>query len=118
WYEVDVENVCGQEHRGFEVLFEDCACDVYLPNSFSPNQDGINDVFSIHTACELQDVKWVIFNRWGEKVFESNSQESVWLGNKNQKEHFVPDGVYFYTLEYSTPKQDRVKVQGHVTVLR
>lgn len=118
WYEVDVINVCGQENAGFQVDVESCACEVYLPNSFSPNQDGINEVLAIHSECELEDLQWIIFNRWGEKVFECSSQEQVWMGNFQHSEHYVPDGVYFYTLEYTTPKSDRMQVQGHVTLLR
>jgi gliding motility-associated-like protein len=69
---------------------------VYVPNAFTPgNQDGVNDVFRIFgTAIKTIDFK--VFNRWGEKVFESNTQEKTWDGSfKNSP---APSGAYPYSL--------------------
>lgn len=75
-------------------------CKVFVPNAFSPNGDGRNDVFTIFTeeGCEdLLSYRINIFDRWGQKVFESNSLEVHWDGDD------AAQGVYTYTIEYEYP---------------
>jgi gliding motility-associated-like protein len=89
---------------------------VYVPNAFTPgNQDGVNDVFRIFgTAIKTIDFK--VFNRWGEKVFESNTQEKTWDGSfKNSP---APSGAYSYSLyvEYLNGFSETKK--GTITLIR
>jgi len=70
-----------------------------IPNVFTPNGDGINDVidFSIYCLSKAQDCKIVVLNRWGNVVFDSSSGNFVWDGmHKNER---LTEGVYFYLLE-------------------
>ena len=89
---------------------------VYVPNAFSPgNQDGVNDVYRIFgSGIKLIDFK--VFNRWGEKVFESNTQEKTWDGSfKNSP---APSGTYSYSLyvEYLNGFSETKK--GTITLIR
>jgi gliding motility-associated-like protein len=72
----------------------------YVPNAFSPNDDGINDLFEIYYVGPLQDYKLTIFDRWGGTIFSSKNGSEFWNGD-------LPDGdkadvgVYTYLLEYN-----------------
>lgn len=83
-----------------------------IPNVFTPNGDGINDVFFI-TSTELTDFRLFIVNRWGEVIFETNDPNQGWDGTSNGKK--CSDGVYFYTLKAQQKGNDIVK-HGHITI--
>ncbi|MFM9984012.1 MAG: CotH kinase family protein [Flavobacteriales bacterium] len=73
---------------------------VYIPNSFTPNNDGTNDYFlPIGNALDPDSYHLVIFNRWGEKVFESRDMNKPWEGDYKLGEYYVPDQVYTYLLK-------------------
>jgi len=93
----------------------------YVPNAITINGDGLNDVF----GPEFSDISLVdeyylqIFNRWGEKVFESNDPKAKWIANNSGSDYYVKDEVYVYMLEYrQLYNVERQKVNGHVVVLR
>ncbi|GJM32209.1 MAG: hypothetical protein DHS20C18_12100 [Saprospiraceae bacterium] len=82
-------------------IFEDaliCTCQIYLPNSFSPNDDGINDQWQPLGPCEMAEYSLRVFDRWGGIVFQSDRLEDGWNGQKNGL--LVPSGVYIYLLSY------------------
>ena len=62
------------------VYVKNCDIPFYFPNSFTPSGDGLNEVFKIETLAEFNDFKLLIFNRWGEKIFESNDKNKGWDG--------------------------------------
>ena len=73
---------------------------VYVPNSFSPNMDGMNDFFLPQgNAIDPASYHLMIFNRWGEKVFESKDMNQPWEGDMKLGEYYVPDQVYTYLLK-------------------
>lgn len=65
-------------------------CDDLLPNIITPNGDGINDYFIIDDAYSQQKNQLIIYNRWGNKVFEASPYRNDWSGER------ISDGVYFY----------------------
>ncbi len=67
---------------------------LYIPNAFSPNQDGTNDVFQVQGE-EVSSLQLAIFNRWGQRVGQLNSPTDVWSGDNSQGEP-LPPGVYPY----------------------
>lgn len=77
--------------------------DFFIPEGFSPNADGINDLFVIRGIYNYPDNTFVIFNRWGDKVFEASPYQNTWDG-KCQKGLRIggddlPIGTYFYLLD-------------------
>ena len=66
---------------------------IYIPNSFSPNGDGLNDVLQVYGYI-IKDLTFSVFNQWGEKIAESNQQAKAWDGTYNGKKQ--PVGVYMY----------------------
>lgn len=66
---------------------------VLIPNIITPNADGFNDLFQLNFPFE----NVVIYNRWGQKVFESNNNESYWNG-RTTSGNLVPEGTYYYLI--------------------
>ena len=65
---------------------------IYIPNAFTPNNDGINDAFKV-VISEVTRYELSIYNRWGELVFFSEDPDEVWVGNVNGGEHYAPAGI-------------------------
>ncbi len=99
------------------VVFMDCSS-IFIPNIFTPNSDGINDVFEVKVRGAAQ-YELKIFNRWGVKIFESTNPEEPWTGGDD---YYVPDGVYFWTIVAinlnNEPMLDEDHSHGTVTVVR
>lgn len=74
-----------------------------IPEGFSPNDDFINDVFEIEGILEFRYNTIVIFNRWGNKVFEAAPYENTWDGTSQSSMNLpgdaLPVGTYFYVLD-------------------
>lgn len=87
---------------------------VSIPNCFSPNGDGANDVWYISGTC-IRSIDCKIFNRWGKQIKIINNINDEWDGKYNGEQ--VPDGVYFYILEinYFSKKS---RYQGFISVFK
>jgi gliding motility-associated-like protein len=88
---------------------------VFIPNSFTPNGDGNNDVFLIYGE-NIKTVNLKIFNRWGELVFNSESQYLGWDGN--YKGHAQLPGVYVYEAEITFLDNTQTLRTGSITLIR
>ncbi len=79
----------------------DFACNVYIPNAFSPNEDGFNDTFApfLGVDCQLSAYQLRVYDRWGGLVFESAAPEEAWDGNQGTDPAAI--GPYLYVLEYT-----------------
>jgi gliding motility-associated-like protein len=74
-------------------------CPIYeLPNTFTPNGDGQNDLFVPYPYCFVERVDFRVFNRWGELVFQTSDADLNWNGN-NKNNQPLPDGTYYYTCQ-------------------
>ncbi|MEL7020225.1 MAG: gliding motility-associated C-terminal domain-containing protein, partial [Bacteroidota bacterium] len=74
--------------------------DLIIYNGFSPNGDGVNDVFTILGIERFPNHELMIFNRWGNEVFRSTDYQNDWGGRWNNKD--LPDGTYFYIFDNGT----------------
>ncbi len=102
------------------ALFERIDFTMFIPNSFSPNQDGLNEQWLPNiTAVDEGDYKCMIFNRDGEIIFETRDPTKGWDGSHNGGDHYVPDGVYNYVIDTkSYHNLDRIEESGHILVVR
>lgn len=89
------------------LLFECEYCNVYIPNAFSPNDDGRNDTFVPQSACELMDYELMIFDRWGNQIFAATDPKAGWDGHYKGKT--MPTGVYAWALSYSVEANGQVE---------
>jgi gliding motility-associated-like protein len=100
-------------------ILEECPCLVYIPNAFSPNGDGLNEVFRPVISCyeTLKDYKLYVYNRWGEIVFKSSDYAIGWDGT-NHIGKYCSSGVYYCVIEFITSKNERIFKNTSVTLLR
>ncbi len=88
--------------------------EIYIPNCFTPNNDGLNDVFMV-AGYGIQEIELDIFDRWGQLIFHSLEMSDGWDGN--YKGIPCQNDAYTYALKYTTvSKQNKAKF-GHVTLL-
>jgi gliding motility-associated-like protein len=88
---------------------------IYVPNVFTPNGDGKNDIVHVHSE-NIRSLKFYIFDQWGELLFISTSIQNGWDGTyKGTKE---PVGVYVYLVEAVMNDGRSVTKKGTVTLIR
>lgn len=116
-YEVITFNPCGTATDQVEVFLDDCSPFIFIPNSFTPNDDGIND-FWLPIVDNLRKYELLIYNRFGEVVFESKDPSQPWLGTHKNGDYLVQPGVYPYILRYTSILGEADEILGHVNVIR
>jgi gliding motility-associated-like protein len=98
-----------------EVITHTLPSEVFIPNAFSPNGDNKNEVFKVG-GFVIRSMQLMIFNQWGEKVFESADQAIGWDGRyKGQQQ---PSGVYIYVCNIVLTDGSRVVKKGSVNLVR
>ena len=92
----------------------DCG-DFFVPNAFSPNGDGLNDLINVHGRC-IATFNLQIFDRWGEKIFETSSLNESWDGSfRGQK---MDTGVFVYKADGVSITGESFKFKGNITLIR
>ncbi len=115
WIDCESGLECTDEPPGL-----DCeSTTLYAPNTFTPNNDGVNDVWRIVYDSDCwRDIRFTIYNRWGDIVF-AGINDDFWDGSFNGGSHYVADGVYTYTLVGRRDDViDLVQTNGHITIFR
>lgn len=114
-YSLTVKN--GECERDFTfTVLNSCTPEVYYPNSFSPNGDGLNDsFFPTLVAVDESNINLKVYNRWGMLLHNSTSKDDPWLGT-NLDGDAVQQGMYVFTFEYGSwnKYQYAVKVDNGV----
>ena len=91
-----------------------------IPNVFTPNGDGVNDMFEFKVVG-AKNLVFGVYNRWGNLIHQiTNNQNQttvIWDGRTTSGEA-VSDGTYFYVLEYQTSSGDKVTKRGCVSLFR
>ena len=113
-YVVTAVNRCGRVSD--TVTVEQLFCDIRVPNVFTPNGDGINDIIRIlGTVSGISDVRFSIFNRWGQRVFYTQDKYRGWDGQHDGRDALP--GVYAYMLEYRISGKGYFQ-KGNIQLLR
>ncbi len=117
-YYVSVYNYCGTDSDTIiitYILYPDNDCNVILPNAFTPDGDGLNDLFLPVFDCENPDYVLRIFDRWGKLIFESSENNTGWDGKI--KNSIAKPGTYVWLLEYNHQGNGKFKNQFSGTVI-
>ncbi len=119
WFHLRIANRCGSLLDSVYVESEDCSCYPFVPNAFTPNSDNLNEGFKPSLNCDLTHYDFSVFNRWGERIFQSTDPSVTWDGQVQGRD--VQTNVYFWILRY-TPSQSGINktihLNGTVKVLR
>jgi len=104
-------------HDVFALIMKDSVIptEVYIPNTFSPNGDGFNDVLYIRGET-IAVFEFKLYNRWGEKIFETTKQSIGWDGT--QKGIDLDPGVFVYQLIYTNTNTQQKQISGNITLIR
>jgi gliding motility-associated-like protein len=89
--------------------------EIFIPNTFTPNNDGKNDVFYVYSNG-IQSMHLMVFNQWGEKIFESQNINSGWDGK--YKGVMQPNGTYVYALKATLSDGTTVTRSGSISIVR
>lgn len=116
-YSLIVTSPFGCADTASGIIYIDDISNGYVPNIFSPNNDGVNDSFFIKgkniTSSSMQ-----IFNRWGALVYNSSNALIGWNGINQNNNTTADDGVYFYIIEITLGNNRTYKFNGNVTLLK
>jgi gliding motility-associated-like protein len=119
-YWVNVTDQWGCKYSDTIIVKQVCEDkDLYIPNSFTPNGDNINDSFRIIVPGCFINVKMKIYNRWGNLLYETNEPEKGWNGRSKNRD--VSEGVYIYIITYYNLSRNPSVLRnrnGTVTLLR
>ena len=108
---------CGIQTDSVIVKYKNCDCDIFIPNSFTPNDDDRNDLFSPVFQCDYTYFQLTILDRWGNIVYISNNINGKWDGKF--KGIPCPDDVYVYKIEAIQKGNDKkVTRNGHISLFR
>lgn len=122
YYIVAFDSVFNESPKSNIVCIENCPS-YRLPNAFSPNNDGHNDVFKPYPYRFVNKVEFKVFNRWGNVIFETTNPNINWDGN-NRAGNKVPDGTYYYTckvfetIETMTGIENTIILTGYIELIR
>jgi gliding motility-associated-like protein len=108
---------CGTKTDSVTVKYKNCDCEIYIPNSFTPNDDDRNDLFAATFQCEYSYYSLIISDRWGNVIFNSNNINSKWDGKF--KSNPCPDDVYVYHLEVIQKSNEKKVIRnGKISLFR
>jgi gliding motility-associated-like protein len=122
-YTYHVVSVTGCERSDQMIVYVVEKAKYYLPNVFSPNNDGINDEIRLNPTPGIEKViQWIIFDRWGNAVFgkrnfDPNDPSVFWNGQTTTGE-FTNPGVFPYLIEFQLINGKTEIYHGDITVLR
>ena len=106
-YEVSAQDICGDIQNAVIELIPEPIVDFFIPNTFTPNNDGKNDFFEIDNR--LQGAALKVYSRWGNQVYANPQYFNTWDGND------VKEGVYYFVVESPCITE---KVRGWLKVIR
>jgi gliding motility-associated-like protein len=118
-YTLTATNECGDRTASFEISQESNCLDlcVDVPNIFTPDRDGRNDIFKPLTGCPVSVWRLQIWNRWGDLVFSTEDPEEGWDGTQAGTPH--PMDTFIWSLEVSfETERTTQRSSGQVTLVR
>ena len=113
-YVVIISNECGSTTD--DIHFKTGICKLYLPNAFTSNNDGLNDIFRVKDPTFIVTFKMNIYNRWGQLVFSTNDPYKGWDGRYKNKDQ--PFGNYIWRIILTTRDNEHEDSAGNVILIR
>lgn len=115
-YTVTVTDVYGCKNTD-AVMITVLEPSLWLPNAFTPDGDGYNDVYFVR-GRGLTDFEFLIFNRWGEQIFYTKNIEQGWDGKRQVTQEELPAGAYIYFVKGKKTNEEPVELKGLVNLIR
>ncbi len=91
----------------------------HMPNAFTPNNDGANETFFGKGRLDgIKDFEFTIWNRWGERIFQTSDPDEGWNGRTQNVGELAPIGSYMYLVTYVGPRGELHKLKGNANLIR
>ncbi len=116
-YSLLVSNQCGSDEDTVSLYFTECDYAIYAPNAFTPDDDGINELFKI-SLVNISKAELHIFDRFGEIIYSQSGNDLYWNGSVQNGEYYAINGVYTWQLKYTTDKLEAGERRGFVLLIR
>jgi len=113
-YSVSVSNKCGTDFKTIRIIQK--LCKLRVPTAFTPNQDHMNDFFRIKYPNIVKTVYIVVYNRLGQKIFETTDPHKGWDGTVNGIPQ--PMGTYVWRINYTDAENNKESLSGYVVLIR
>jgi len=110
------KNIDGCSDTSYQSLFIENPNVMYIPNAFTPNNDGLNTVFKPIGIYNTSEYDMQIYNRWGEIIFQTNNINQGWDGTFRGKT--VENGIYIYRIFYRGFNQKQYNYKGNLQLIR
>jgi gliding motility-associated-like protein len=115
-YTVTAEDSNGCQGVDYVTIIVAIECGaVYIPNAFSPNGDNYNDMLYVRGNC-IESMAFIIYDRWGDKVFSSSATSDGWDGTLRNKP--LDSGVFYYNLKATLMDGSEIKRKGSITIIK
>lgn len=115
-YQVTGTDDAGCSASASLIIYIECNEIIEVPSAFSPNGDGKNDLFRLLVKGPVELNSFIVFNRWGQVVFETNDLNAGWNGQFNNTDQAV--GTYVYSITAKNTDNETIILQGNVTLIR
>jgi len=116
YYWASLKNICGIVNDTIRIEVSDCSSDIVIPNTFSPNGDGLNDAIILKNDCNIE-MSFDIYSRWGALVYRSSAKVITWEGTTFSGVT-LSEGVYYYILTYSNMDNNTESVTGFIQLFK
>lgn len=115
-YSLRAGNFCGTNTAYVNINFERCYDELLLPTAFTPNRDGLNDIFKPVNDISVKQYSMKVYSRWGQVIFTSNDMRKGWDGMVNRSEQ--PTGVYVWEIAYTGKTGVKHTIHGTVMLIK
>jgi gliding motility-associated-like protein len=115
-YTVEASNACNSVTATKVVAFKECPPILFVPSAFTPNHDGLNDIFKVHSMGTIKSFRISIFNRYGQRVFFTKEISQGWDAIFNHTAQ--PAGIYIWIAQYTDARGVTHRKNGTVAVIK
>jgi gliding motility-associated-like protein len=105
-YLATAENICGVKTDSVFAPYNNCPCDLWIPNAFTPNNDTKNEEFKVYTNCVIEAFNLRIYNRFGQMIYTSDDMTEGWDGCFSDP---APVGIYVAVIQYKGWEYGKIK---------
>jgi len=116
-YSLEVKDAAGCIGRDeIVVSSKECMKGLFVPNAFTPNKDGKNDLFKAMLFGAVKEFQLTVYNRWGEVIFQTNDRQKGWDGNYNGRQQ--DNNVFVWICRYQLEGEEVKTEKGSVVLIR
>lgn len=113
-YRLIASNICGSTSHA--IIVSQGLCELYMPNAFTPNKDGLNDLFRVKYPAFIKTFEMIVYNRFGQVIFKSNNPNIGWDGTFKSEDQ--PAGIYTWQINLVNLDHEKKFAKGTVILLR